>query len=161
MKKNHCYEKDQEPVSRKIREVNGSGGFCLPCFFRDRDFDKFEMQTVNTTRKGKEPTSVWTKTRILIAYNLICKCYICSSEVSRTLKIMPEGWIGISRLRIQHADYGASTPLILSANVPYVIQNIFHKLPKPLMLATPYLSGLTRPKKLYMAANFAFLVVTI
>ena len=59
------------------------------------------------------------------------------------------------------ADYGASTPPILSANVPYVIQNIFHKLPKPLMLATPYLSGLTRPKKLYMAANFAFLVVTI
>ena len=90
MKKTPCYEKDQEPVSRKIR-VNGPGGFCLPCFFRDRDFDKFEMQTVNTTRKGKELTSVWTKTRILIAYNLICKCYICSSEVSGTLKIMPEG----------------------------------------------------------------------
>lgn len=91
MKKAPSYEKGQEPVSRKIREVNGSGGFCLPCFFRDRDFDKFEMQTVNTTRKGKEPTSVWTKTRILIAYYLICKCYICSSEVSGTLKIMPEG----------------------------------------------------------------------
>ena len=109
----------------KIREVNGSGGFCLPCFFRDRDFDKFEMQTVKTTRKEKELTSAWTKTRILIAYYLICKCYICSSEVSGTLKIIPEGWIGISRLRLQHADYGASTPPILSANVPYVIQNIF------------------------------------
>ena len=91
MKKTPCYEKDQEPVSRKIRKVNGSGGFCLPCFFRDRDFDKFEMQTVKTTRKEKELTSAWTKTRILIAYNLICKCYICSSEVSGTLKIMPEG----------------------------------------------------------------------
>ena len=91
MKKTPSYEKDQEPVSRKIRKVNGSGGFCLPCFFRDRDFDKFEMQTVKTTRKEKELTSVWTKTRIIIAYNLICKCYICSSEVSGTLKIMPEG----------------------------------------------------------------------
>ena len=41
----------------------------------------------------------------------------------------------------------------------------FHKLPKPLMLVTPYLSGLTRSKRLYRAANlmtnFAFLVVTI
>ena len=91
MKKNPSYEKDQEPVSRKTREVNGPGGFCLPCFFRDRDFDKFEMQTVKTTRKEKELTNVWTKTRIIIAYNLICKCYICSSEVSGTLKIMPEG----------------------------------------------------------------------
>ena len=119
------------------------------------------MQRVKTQRKEREHTTVWTKTRIIITYNLICKCYICASEVSRTLKIMPEGCIGIPRLRLQHADYGASTPLILSANVPHVIQNIFHKLPKPLMLATPYLSGLTRPKKLYMAANFAFLVVTI
>ena len=91
MKKTPCYEKDQEPVSRKIREVNGSGGFCLPCFFRDRDFDKFEMQRVKTQRKEKEHTTVWTKTRIIIAYNLICKCYICASEVSGTLKIMPEG----------------------------------------------------------------------
>ena len=91
MKKTPSYEKGQEPVSRKTREVNGPGGFCLPCFFRDRDFDKFEMQTVKTTRKEKELTSAWTKTRILIAYNLICKCYICSSEVSGTLKIMPEG----------------------------------------------------------------------
>ena len=33
--------------------------------------------------------------------------------------------IGISRLRLQYADYEASTPLILSAKVPYVIQNIF------------------------------------
>ena len=41
MKKAPSYEKDQEPVSRKIREVNGPGGFCLPCFFRDRDFDRF------------------------------------------------------------------------------------------------------------------------
>ena len=26
----------------------------LPCFFRDRDFEKFEMQTVKKTGKGKE-----------------------------------------------------------------------------------------------------------
>ena len=91
MNKTPSYEQVQEPVPRKIREVNGPGGFCLPCFFRDRDFDKFEMQTVKTTRKEKELTSAWTKTRILIAYYLICKCSICSSEVSGTLKIMPEG----------------------------------------------------------------------
>ena len=83
------------------------------------------MQLVKTQRKEKEHTTAWTKTRIIIAYNLICKCYICASEVSGTLKIMPEGWIGISRLRLQHVDYGASTPPILSVNVPYVIQNIF------------------------------------
>ena len=105
-KKNPSYEKDQEPVSRKIWEVNGPGGFCLPCFFRERDFDKFEMQTVKTTRKEKELTSAWTKTRIIIAYNLICKCYICSSEVSGTSKIMPQGWIGISRLRLQMQTMG-------------------------------------------------------
>ena len=83
------------------------------------------MQRVKTQRKEKEHTTVWTKTRIIIAYNLICKCYICASEVSGTLEIMREGWIGISRLRLQHANYGASTPLILCVNVPYVIQNIF------------------------------------
>ena len=89
--KTPSYEQVQEPVPRKIREVNGPGGFCLPCFFRDRDFDKFEMQRVKTQRKEKEHTTVWTKTCIIIAYNLICKCYICASEVSGTLKIMPEG----------------------------------------------------------------------
>ena len=91
MNKTPSYEQDQEPVPRKIREVNGPGGFCLPCFFRDGDFEKFEMQRVKTQRKEKEHTTVRTKTCIIIAYNLICKCYICASEVSGTLKIMPEG----------------------------------------------------------------------
>ena len=122
MEKIPSYEQDQEPVSRKTWEVNRLDGFCLPWFFRDRDFDKFEMQRVKTQRKEKEHTTVWTKTRILITYNLICKCYICASEVGGTLKIMPEGWIST---QTPDADYVASTPPILSANVPYVIQNIF------------------------------------
>ena len=58
MNKTPSYEQDQEPVPRKIREVNGPGGFCLPCFFRDRDFEKFEMQRVKTQRKEKEHTTV-------------------------------------------------------------------------------------------------------
>ena len=93
MEKIPSYEQDQESISRKIREVNRPGGFCLPWFFRDRDFDKFEMQIVKTQRKEKEHTTVWTNAGIIITYNSICKCYICASEVGGTLKIMPEGWI--------------------------------------------------------------------
>ena len=158
MEKIPSYEQDQESISRKIREVNRPGGFYLPWFFRDRDFDKFEMQIVKTQRKEKEHTTVWAKTRIIIRIIQFVNVIFVLLKLVELWKLCPRVE---SRLRLQHADYGASTPPILSANVPYVIQNIFHKLPKPLMLATPYLSGLTRPKKLYMAANFAFLVGTI
>ena len=84
-------KKTRSPFLERSGKLTGQADFVCHVFFRDRDFDKFEMQTVKTPRKEKELTSAWTKTRILIAYYLICKCYICSSEVSGTLKIMPEG----------------------------------------------------------------------
>ena len=82
MEKTPSYEKGQEPVSRKIREVNGPGGFCLPCFFRDRDFDKFEMQTVKTQRKEKEHTyretvlTLHTLTSVCIFSTLFSKHFL-------------------------------------------------------------------------------------
>ena len=44
------------------------------------------MQTVKITGKETECTSVWAKTGIILAYNLIYKCYIRASRVSETFE---------------------------------------------------------------------------
>ena len=44
------------------------------------------MQTVKITGKETESTSVWAKTDIILAYNLIYKCYIRASRVCETFE---------------------------------------------------------------------------